>query len=36
LEFTKKGTAGLRREAREATEKEISEIDKIASQLLGL
>ena len=36
LRFTKKSTAGLREEAREAVKKEIAEIDEIVSQLLGL
>lgn len=36
LKFTKKSTAGLRKEAREAVKKEIAEIDEIVSQLLGL
>ncbi|MEM3986465.1 MAG: N-6 DNA methylase [Candidatus Methanomethylicia archaeon] len=35
LRFTKKSTAGLRKEAREAVKKEIAEIDEIVSQLLG-
>jgi hypothetical protein len=36
IRFTKRSTAGLRKEAREAVEKEIAEIDKLLSQLLGL
>ena len=36
LRFTKKSTAGMRKEAREAVKKEIAEIDKLVSQLLGL
>ncbi|MEM2370768.1 MAG: N-6 DNA methylase [Candidatus Bathyarchaeia archaeon] len=33
--FTKKSTAGLRKEARKAVKKEIAEINEIVSQLLG-
>jgi hypothetical protein len=36
MKFTKKGVAGLRREAREAVKEEIAEIDGLVSQLLGL
>ena len=36
IKFTKKSTAGLRREARRSIEKEIAEIDRLVSQLLGL
>ncbi|MEM3437156.1 MAG: N-6 DNA methylase [Nitrososphaerales archaeon] len=36
IKFTKKGTAGLRKEAREAVKKELEEIDKLVSELLGL
>lgn len=36
LKFTKKGTAGLRKEAREAIKEELKEIDNIVSQLLRL
>jgi len=36
IKFTKKSTAGLRKEVRKSIEKEIIEIDKLVSQLLGL
>jgi hypothetical protein len=36
ITFTRRGTAGLRKEAREAVKEEIAEIDKLVSQLLGL
>jgi len=36
IKFTKKSTASLRKEARKSVEKEIIEIDKLVSQLLGL
>jgi len=36
LKFIKKSTANLRKKAREVVEKELAEIDKLVSQLLGL
>jgi hypothetical protein len=36
LKFIKKSTASLRKKAREVVEKELAEIDKLVSQLLGL
>jgi hypothetical protein len=36
IKFTKRTTATLRKEARKFIEKEIAEIDKLVSQLLGL
>jgi len=36
IKFSKKSTAGLRKEVREFIEEEIIEIDKLVSQLLGL
>jgi len=34
MKFTKKGTAGLRKEAREAVKKEIAEIDEIVKEII--
>jgi len=36
IKFTRKSTAGLRKEVRKPIEKEIIEIDKLVPQLLGL
>jgi len=36
FQFTKKSATGLRKETRNALRKEIAEIDKLVSEILGL